>query len=77
MFQVECIINGNMVMGSVEDAKFYFELLKTKFKNQLTIQLDQERVVLGMRAMQMWELSIGLEFPKELRLSSSPKVPDI
>jgi hypothetical protein len=66
-----------MVMGRVKDAKFYFELPKTKSKNQLTIQLDQKGVALGMKAMQMWELSIGLEFPKELHLSSLPKVHDI
>lgn len=46
-----------MVMGSVEDAKFYFEFLKTKFKNQLTIQLDQEGVALGMRG----DADVGIE----------------
>ncbi len=51
MFQVEWIINGNMVMGSVEDEKFYFEFPKKENLNQLTIQLDQDGVALGMRAM--------------------------
>lgn len=64
-------------MGSVEDEKFYFEFPKKENLNQLTIQLDQDGVALGMRAMQMWELNIGLEFPKQLHLSSSPKVPNI
>jgi hypothetical protein len=51
MFQAKCIINGNMVMRNVEDENIYFEFPTNKFKNQLTIQLDQERVALGMRAM--------------------------
>ncbi len=51
MFQVEWIINGNMVMGSVEDEKFYFEFPKKENLNELTIQLDQDGVALGMRAM--------------------------